>query len=64
MNKEKLQALIDSNWEKANEDVKKSLEKGLKLPYSNKKLLEDTFLFYIAFDLQNVLGLDMKGVTE
>jgi hypothetical protein len=64
MNKETLQALIDYNWEKANEDVRKKLEEGLKLPYSEKKFLEDTFLFYVAYDLQNVIGLDMKGVLE
>ena len=64
MNKETLQALIDNNWEKANADVEEKLAKGVKLPYSNKKFLEDTFLFYVAFDLQNVIGLDMKGVLE
>jgi hypothetical protein len=64
MNKETLQALIDNNWEKANEDVRKKLEEGLKLPYSEQKFLEDTFLFYVAYDLQNVIGLDMKGVLE
>jgi hypothetical protein len=64
MNKETLQALIDNNWEKANEDVRKKLEEGLKLPYSEQKFLEDTFLFYVAYDLQNVIGLDMKGVVE
>jgi hypothetical protein len=64
MNKETLQALIDNNWEKANADVRKMLEEGLKLPYSEQKFLEDTFLFYVAYDLQNVIGLDMKGVLE
>jgi hypothetical protein len=64
MNKETLQALIDNNWEKANADVEARIKEGVNLPFSKEKQISDTFLFYVAYDLQNVIGLDMKGVTE
>ena len=66
--KEKLQELIDSNWELANKHVEKrrmeALEEGTSCIFPKSTELRETFLYYLAKDLENEYGLDFKGAIR
>ena len=54
--KKKLQAIIDHDYELAKEHVAKAQAEGR---MSN---LDNTFCFFVCFDLVREYGLDLKGV--
>lgn len=57
--KAKLQAMIDHDFELAEELVKK-----MKSEYGIRSDLLDNFCRFVCFDLAREFGLDMKGVGE
>ena len=57
--KEKLQALIDHDYELAVKEVARLKEEGLKTPN-----VQDSFCYFVCFDLAREFGLDLKGVIE
>ena len=57
--KAELQAIIDHDYELAKKQVAESKEK-----YNINKDLEDTFCFFVCWDLARNYGLDMKGVGK
>lgn len=57
--KEKLQALIDHDYELAVKEVARLKEEGLKTPN-----VQDSFCYFVCFDLAREYGLDLKGVIE
>ena len=57
--KTKLQALIDHDYELAVKEVTRLKAEGLKTPN-----VQDSFCYFVCFDLAREFGLDMKGVAE
>ena len=56
--KKKLQEIIDHDFELAKKNVEES-----KKEHRPSKSLEDSFCFFVCWDLQNTFGLDLKGVV-
>ena len=57
--KEKLQAMIDHDYELAEKHVKE-----MKRKYGIRSDLLDSFCRFVCFDLAREFGLDMKGVDK
>lgn len=57
--KAKLQAMIDHDYELAEEHIKE-----MKRKYGIRSDLLDNFCRFVCFDLAREYGLDMKGVGE
>jgi hypothetical protein len=57
--KKKLQSMIDHDFELAEKEVARLKAKGWKTPN-----VQDTFCFFVCWDLAREFGLDMKGVDK
>ena len=57
--REKLQAMIDHDFELAKKHVKEMKEK-----YNTKSDLMDSFRYFVCYDLESYFDLDMKGATK
>jgi len=66
--KKKVQELIDHNWELANKHVEKrrmeAFEEGTRPIFPKQMELRETFLYYLAKDLEDEYGLDFKGAIK